>query len=172
MNCWVLSNGSLYSLKQLHHTLLCHNFASNHFIDSSCVHCLCMVSEDCYGFYWDSLVMFRDYRIYIWNCSNCAVNYCSCGMRNEKTTGLNVPQSKGQCLCLAIDLLRYGIQWGLNDAHTVFNLYNPCVFLFLIQTSIFTRQYPTPCLPYLCKLLSCSSCSNLICTSFLIISGY
>ena len=93
-----------------------------------------------------------------------------CEMR--KLTGLNVPQSKGQCVCLAIDLLRYGIQWGLNDAHTIFNLYNPCVFLFLIQTSIFTRQYPTPCLPYLCKLFSCSSCSNLICTSFLIISGY
>ena len=65
-----------------------------------------------------------------------------CEMR--KLTGLNVPQSKGQCVCLAIDLLRYGIQWGLNDAHTIFNLYNPCVFLFLIQTSIFSRQYPTP----------------------------
>ena len=31
------------------------------------------------------MVIFRAYRIYIWNCSNCAVNYCSCGMRNEKT---------------------------------------------------------------------------------------
>jgi hypothetical protein len=83
------------------------------------VHYLVMISEDCYGFHWDSLVVFRAYTIYTWNCSNYAVSYCSYSLPNEKSDWPKCTTiHSSMCVCVCVCILWYSI-WSLEIWYTV-----------------------------------------------------